>query len=121
MLTTLGPYGSLLGDGSEEAALLQALASFPRAGITCLRFCGRPIHPEKLVCFWIRKSCAKARFLPQLPPGSSQSQWGQSWKTSSKPRRSVSRAKADCRERWKRALVCVNSTESALSSSRGIN
>jgi hypothetical protein len=28
MLTMFSPYGSLLGDGSEEAALLQALASF---------------------------------------------------------------------------------------------
>ena len=28
---------SLLGDGSEDAAYLQALASVPRADITCLR------------------------------------------------------------------------------------
>ena len=64
MLTMFSPYGSLLGDGSEEAALLQALASLPRAGITCLQFCGRPIHPEKFVLFLNLEKLREGAFSP---------------------------------------------------------
>jgi hypothetical protein len=49
-LTMFSPYGSLLSDGSEDAAFLKALASCSSLpGFTRLRFFGRLIHPEKLV------------------------------------------------------------------------
>jgi len=58
------PWVSLLGDGSEDAAYLQALASVPRAEITCLRFTEGKIHSEKPACNYIRK-VAPMRVLSQ--------------------------------------------------------
>jgi hypothetical protein len=63
-------YGSLLGDGSEDAAFLKALASVPRASFTRLRFCRRLIHREISLC--LNWETARTRVPPRnshLLPG----------------------------------------------------
>ena len=61
------PWVSLLGDGSEDAAYLQALASVPRADITCLRSTeGKSTQRNQLAIE--SGKLRNARSLPAVPP-----------------------------------------------------
>lgn len=58
------PYGSLLCDGSGEAAFLGLLPRFPRVGITCLRFF-RKAHPPREIGLRLNlEKLREAAFLP---------------------------------------------------------
>ncbi len=65
------PCGSLLGVGSEDAALYKALASIPQAGFTPPSYFGRPIRSEKEIVLKPGKLRESAS-LPQPHSGNSQ-------------------------------------------------